>query len=735
MRSAVIAVLLVLPALGHAYSIQLTGGNTGDPIRWHSNQLSYKLHSVGSADVVDGSDLTAVDSGWSQWNNVSCSALNVANTGQTSNKQVMSVGAAPNDINEIVWIETSAWAFGAYVLGITNTSFNPANGEIFEADIAFNGYLNKWSTNGKPGTVDVLNVAAHEEGHFIGAQHTLGGWSPGNPPTMAPTADPNLKSQTLEADDKLLACYLYPQGDYTCKTDADCPFVVDDDSQGQEHYVGKITCSGNGLCGGVSTQIPEGTKTLGEGCASDFDCIDPLFCQPTGGADGQVCAKNCNTDADCGSGFSCFPFSNAPGGVCLPFSGGGGTGGGPSPTKDNGEQCSNPQECKSGLCVGSFGGNQAYCRQACSPTQNNCPSGEECAQLQGSGSGACLPSEGDSGTKPPGEACASPSECITGLCVGNGPGTYKCRETCTPSLNDCPENHECFQLIGSNGGACFPVDPKGDLGAPCEFQNDCVSDMCLAVQDGPDPYCSQACVAEPDCPCGMMCTPFVGGESFCTKGGPTACTPSGNPCESADVCISQTCIAGICRDPCKVTVGGCAPGQGCLRFKVGSANGVCEPKGPQATSFGCQADEDCQSLFCENGTCEKPCDQATTVCGPSMACLQPAGVSLTICTPAPDPPMTGGGTDGGAAGGDGGTGAAAGGDGEAATDGGAADGGDAGGDVTGGANGGDTEGGTTGGGCQTGNPGSGGAPMGITLLVLLGMWALTRRRGARLLRR
>jgi len=60
------------------------------------------------------------------------------------------------------------------VLGLTQTSFSPVSGEISEADIAFNGYLNKWSTNGKSGTVDVLNVAAHEEGHFIGAQHVLG---------------------------------------------------------------------------------------------------------------------------------------------------------------------------------------------------------------------------------------------------------------------------------------------------------------------------------------------------------------------------------------------------------------------------------------------------------------------------------------------------------------------------------------------------------------------------------
>jgi len=711
--------VLVAPSVASAYSVTLTGGSSGEVTRWHKPNLTYYLHPVGSADVVDGSDLQAVKAGWQQWNTISCSELNVTYAGDSNNLNIMSVGGPSNGKNEIAWIETNKWIYGQWVLGITNTSLNPATGEVSEADIGFNGYFNKWSTTGKAGTIDVLNVAAHEQGHFIGAQHVLGGWTPGNPPTMAPTADPNLKSQTLEAEDELAACYLYPKGEYTCSSDADCPFVVDDDQFGNEKYVLKITCESNGLCGGKSSQIPEGTKDYGEACASDFDCIDPYFCQQTGAGDG-VCAKNCTSDAECGSGFTCFEYQNGGGGVCLP----GGGGGSPVATKETGDQCSSPVECKSGLCVGGFGSTTAYCRNPCTPGSNDCGAGEECAQLSTGSKGACLPTEGGSATKGPGETCSSPAECVTGLCVGSGAGvSYKCREPCTPALNDCPAEHACVQLMGTAKGACFPSNKE--LGEQCAGDSDCISGHCLGVVGQDGFFCTQACTGDGGCPCGLGCTEFVGGQSFCTPNGVTACTPSGNPCEGAEECISQTCVSGVCRDPCQVTTGGCPPGNACKRYKQGSANGVCEPEGPTFSGEPCSQDGECQTLLCEQGVCSTPCDPATTVCGAGLACLQPEGATITICADAPEPVDTGadtGGDDTGPGVGDGVTGGVGDGPtGDATT-----------GDVGAGAVGG---GGSGGGGVEEPEEpgtcaaaGRSDAPLGPVALMLLLLGALMRRR-------
>jgi len=138
----------------------------------------------------------------------------------------------------------------------------------------------------------------------------------------------------------------------------------------------------------------------------------------------------------------------------------------------------------------------------------------------------------------------------------------------------------------------------------------------------------------------MLCTEFAGGESFCTPGGPTACVPSGNPCESAEVCISQTCIAGTCKDPCQLQTGGCPPGQSCRRLKTGSLNGVCEVQGGAALGAECASDSACQSNLCELGTCALPCEVGVTFCGTDAVCWQPEGTTVSVCAPPPE------GTDG-----------------------------------------------------------------------------------------
>ena len=649
MRNWLVALLalIVAPAPVRAYSISLVNGGSGSVVRWHTSNISYFLHTAGSADIVDGSDLGAVRAGFQQWNSVQCSKLQFTDAGGTSNNFSMAVGGAPNNKNEVHWAEGPEWELGAYVLGVTQTSFSVPSGEIQEADIAFNGYLNKWSTTGASGRVDVLNVAAHEEGHFFGAQHVLGGYDPNNPPTMAPTADPYLKSRTIEADDKLVACFLNPATEYTCKSDTDCPYVVDRDPYGQEAYVGKVSCATNGLCGGVSANIPEGTKTLGQDCASDYDCKNPLFCQPTGFD--QVCAKDCNTDANCGAGFKCYPYSNGPGGVCLPYSGGG-TGGGttPGPTKGPGETCNSPEECTTGLCVGSFGSTSYYCRKSCTLGGSTCGAGETCTQLQGTSVGACIPGSGSSGTKPPGATCQSPLECLSGLCVGGGTAYY-CRETCKPSLNDCPSGTECMQLLGTADGACIPADPKAELGAACEYQDDCITNVCLGIVGTSGSFCTQACTTPETCPCGMQCTAFQSGERFCVPGGPQACVPSGNPCQSAAECVSQACVDGLCRDTCQLGGGGCPTGQTCQRAKAGSTSGFCAPKGATPVGESCSADAECITLLCEShdgARCGLPCVSGSTWCGPGAACLLVASAGVHVCGPAPA-----GGTDTGTGGG------------------------------------------------------------------------------------
>ena len=297
-----------------------------------------------------------------------------------------------------------------------------------------------------------------------GAQHNLGGYDPNNPPDGA-ECGPVSKESDAEPDDEKVACFLYPVTEYTCSQNTDCPLLVDDDSSGQEYYVGQVSVR-MGSVAVFPRSYPKEHKT-GEGCASDFDCVDPLFCQPTGTGQ-SVCIRTVirpQTAADS----TCFPQQRAV--VCLPTPGsgrGGGTSGGPVATKANGDQCNSSVECQSGLCVGGASGT-TYCRAPCTVGGSECPAGEACFQLQGSANGACIPQAGGSGSKAPGALCTSPSECIS-LCIGPTDGGYYCREGCEPALGNCPELFACAHC---RGGACIPTNPKLGLAEPCEFGDDC----------------------------------------------------------------------------------------------------------------------------------------------------------------------------------------------------------------------------------------------------------------------
>ncbi|MBT9555086.1 MAG: matrixin family metalloprotease [Myxococcales bacterium] len=610
-----------------AYSVSLVEAG-GAIVRWNKTTVTYRLHSAGSADIVDDSDLGDVRAGWQQWNDVACSALNFVEGAPTTNKNTMAVGGPTNGSNEVTWAEGSEWVYGQWVLGVTNTSFSVPDGIISEADITFNGYQNTWSTTGKPNTVDVLNVAAHEQGHFFGAQHVLSGYSSANPPTMAPTADPDLKSQTLEDDDERVACFLYPQTEYTCTTNADCPYVVDTNQFGEEVYTGVLACK-SGFCGGLSSQLPKGEQTLGEDCASDYDCVDGMFCQQTGLGD-SLCAKECSTSAQCGSGFQCIEYSNADGGVCLPDEGGSsdGSDGSTNPGKAPGEACLSSQECDTYFCVGSAGSPTGTCRTPCDPGAPSCGSGEECVPLQTTSFGACLPAEGNGAALGPGSPCDSPSECLSGLCAGDLQGNYLCRDVCDLGLGNCPEEFACFALVGG-GGACFPAEPTGGLGATCEFSDDCDSGICIGVDGIPPPFCTIACSGS--CGCGFECADFTSGENYCIPGDKVACVPSGNACSGASECVSKTCIEGICRDPCQVAKGDCPSGQACLRATPGGTFGTCETAGASGIGVPCTQDGECVTNLCELGACQLPCDIATSFCGAGLACKLLSGAAVPVC--------------------------------------------------------------------------------------------------------
>jgi hypothetical protein len=210
----------------------------------------------------------------------------------------------------------------------------------------------------------------------------------------------------------------------SCGSSTDCPasFTCYD-------YNGAKMCL-------ASAVFPAGTTfatPAGGTCANGGQCRTN-FC------DQNRCVETCNNNSDCG-GTGC-RWQDLGGDnwitACL----------GPAGAGAQGANCSNNNQCTSGICF------QNACADACGTT-GECPSGRICGFLDASictfsvfGNcvswipnfiRACIPAT--HGTQPPGAACTNFQPCRSGLCfVGNS--LNQCTDVCSDDAN-CPGTHRC----------------------------------------------------------------------------------------------------------------------------------------------------------------------------------------------------------------------------------------------------------------------------------------------------
>jgi MYXO-CTERM domain-containing protein len=383
MKSMLTAVVLVCLATGPALAFSV-GVSNGVPVRWKSSTVSFKVQAIGSDDLTPVKTDLAIDAALATWNVLSCSDLVVQRTGDAPNpKSNLLAGANPNGINEVQWLEDATWSYGKWVLGVT-APLTTGGGSITEADIAFNGYKQKWSINGD-GRIDVESVALHEIGHAFGLNHNLGPYDESDLPTMHPSVLPNLASRSLSPDDASAVCFLYPAKPYSCSGDADCPMILGHTASGDEYYAGRLGCdTAAGTCT-ATEYFPAGIAQLGEICEYDSSCVEGLRCQPWQGT--GVCTNYCLVeDAACPTDFTCAPFTSVPQyGACLP------TDGIPKEPGQGPGGCVSTAVCLGGkLCLPTPTGEKKVCTELCDATVDGaCGTGRGCWSY-GSQNGGCF---------------------------------------------------------------------------------------------------------------------------------------------------------------------------------------------------------------------------------------------------------------------------------------------------------------------------------------------------------
>lgn len=147
-------------------------------MRWmETNCIFMRINSAGSADIQDGSDITAAAQSIEAWRSAvsPCSYLDFVLL-DSSTEATPGYDSKIENENIIYWQETK-WPHEKAAAALTTVVYidkkgHSQDGRILDADIELNGVNFTFSTSGHPKSTDVQNTVTHELGHLMGLDHT-----------------------------------------------------------------------------------------------------------------------------------------------------------------------------------------------------------------------------------------------------------------------------------------------------------------------------------------------------------------------------------------------------------------------------------------------------------------------------------------------------------------------------------------------------------------------------------
>jgi hypothetical protein len=271
---------------------------------------------------------------------------------------------------------------------------------------------------------------------------------------------------------------------------------------------------------------------------------------------------------------------------------------------DNGEVCSG------GACIPAGGGDE-------------CPEGQDCTDVTGSGFMGCTEGGQIPGDAPTG--CNEQSPCQGNATCLNAEQTTVCVSNC----GTCPSGQLCSDITGTGKLGCTTFDGSIPQGA----EEDCAQDGCSGNntcycldENCTQSVCIENCSLDGPCTAGqaycdgdvvMECQAgtFVAGED---------CAANGEVCFDGACASGDLCPAGQTCTPLSGDVTGCLEGE---NIPAGNQTG-CGQNSPCNGNFSCWClDENCTDTVCiENcGTCPDGQDcQEITETG-THACVLPDG--------------------------------------------------------------------------------------------------------------
>ncbi len=189
----------------------------GIPLQWSRSEISVVLNARGFPNLDDATTRAAVRTAFNAWSAVACEDAPMAATvtlqERTTNLDVGPKDQEPND-NVVVHFTAEEWAdrgLSSRAFALTALWYETRRGRILGADMHFNGGMDPFQVCPESGCdfgTDLLNVATHEAGHFLGLGHSNVADS-----TMWCDASPEeVIKRTLAQDDIDGICDIYGPG-------------------------------------------------------------------------------------------------------------------------------------------------------------------------------------------------------------------------------------------------------------------------------------------------------------------------------------------------------------------------------------------------------------------------------------------------------------------------------------------------------------------------------------------
>ena len=394
-----------------------------------------------------------------------------------------------------------------------------------------------------------------------------------------------------------------------CATAAQC-------SNGQCIETGSVTCAApdqcheDGICDSTTGQCTYQPK------ANGFSCNDGNACTQDDSCQSGICIGSnpiiCNLPDQCHDAGTCDPTS----GVCSNPRKADGT------TCDDGNSCTQQDNCLSGTCTGS---NPVVCT-----AQDQCHVAGTCNPS----SGICNNPAKDNGvTCDDANSCTLTDTCQSGFCIGSNLVVCTSSDQCHNAGVCDPSNGVCSNPTKDDGSVC-------NDGNACTLSDSCQSGSCTSSN-------SVVCTASDQCHDVGVCDPSNGVCSNPTMNDGTTCN-DGNACTQTDTCQSGSCSGtnpiicsildqchnagvcdpsnGVCNNPTKDNNTICNDGNGCTQTDT-CQSGICTGANP----IICIASDQCHDVgVCDssNGVCSNPAKNNGTNCNDGNACTKSILVNL-----------------------------------------------------------------------------------------------------------